>query len=91
MIEEVVIVRNWAEEVIRKAAGQSGTDREHRGMVQLDSPRIADALLAASPVTLLALTVRDERLRRRAAERLAAMILCDEAEPDPRQMTLPSL
>ena len=61
-------------------------------MERLDRRHLADILLGAPAWARVGLTVRDSRLRERAADTLAATIIERIAEPEPadeRQMALP--
>ncbi|WP_366510229.1 DUF6771 family protein [uncultured Sphingomonas sp.] len=60
-------------------------------MERLSAPAIASMLLTAPAWARLGLTVRDERLRERAADAMAVRIvrgLGEGQEPNPDQLTL---
>ena len=58
-------------------------------MDRADPFTIAAAILATPLTTRLALTVRDPRLRERAAERVARAVLGEGEPPHPDQLHLP--
>jgi len=63
-----------------------------RGMDRITAPAIASMILTAPAWARVGLTVRDERLRERAADCLAAVIVSqleEEPEPNRDQLALP--